>query len=200
MKATTIGLDIDDTVLDFTRFRKKMIYQALGANILLEDCNEKHLENYGLDNAYCQLKKELHERCVREGQALPDSLACIKWLQNRYDVFFITGRNNTDADYAREWLEQHKVSAPVLATDSKPKAVIAERLGVRVFLDDDPRVADGLAEVVQCSFRLIGARDRAITVGNPGVTTVSSWREFHEQLGSIPYKHKHKHTQRGRTS
>jgi uncharacterized HAD superfamily protein len=152
-----VGIDIDEVCARFAPPFLDTINEIcatrLGRTIRIEDIARYDIEEAGLGITVADLQTVF--RIMRERNdlarldALPDAAEVLQQLSREHDIYYITGRGNFYPDAAeptRAWLAQHGFPAPDRVILEYYKQKEARKLGIQVFVDDNPEIALKLAD------------------------------------------------------
>jgi phosphoglycolate phosphatase-like HAD superfamily hydrolase len=179
-----LAIDFDGTVADTNRAKTAWILKNLGTVIEPWHCDRTScVPIIGLP-AYEQMSSQVYEReATLTTPEVPEAIACLKSLANRYELHIVTARPARRMLYAREWFIQNQCLELIHTFHSSAgssKAAICASIEAVALIDDDLR---HLAEIEMPSlqrFHLQHGRE-AIEPSDKIIVT-NSWRAIREHL------------------
>lgn len=135
-KKKTIGLDLDDTIIDHDKNRKK-----IGQSLNLPSTNK-------------EFKKMLYGKMSLEAKPIKDSLESItQFLDLGHRVIIVSRRQKDGHKPARAWLKKYLPQIPAskifFVNEDRDKNIVCLREGVDIFIDDSVDVISSLDKNIE---------------------------------------------------
>ncbi len=146
-----LGIDIDGTIKHTQKAAIKVYNKEFDLNI-----KEDEVETYYLDEPYgltpeegAKIWRKLETKIYKIGVPLENAPEALQQLVDEgHEVFFITARPDFKQveQVTKEWLMKHgfPYNGENLFMNSHDKGMIAQKLGIDLFFEDDPEHIDNL--------------------------------------------------------
>jgi uncharacterized HAD superfamily protein len=146
---THIGLDFDDTLMPTRTMIVAHLNKVYGKTIGLEELKNYYFgPEWGITGEDFERIFVEHEAAFHDCPPLPGVMETLSAWRKTRTFFVITGRPMEWLSSAREWLKRHGIPVERIhsAEHTVDKARIAKEEGITLFVEDNPRVANDLAE------------------------------------------------------
>lgn len=175
-----IGFDFDDVIIDHTKARIKKV-RELGYKINFGRAiaNRLRLSEIVKRGDYKIIQQYIYGKATLKAPPVKDAIKIINKLAKNYKLIIISRREPNFQNLAIRWLEQHRLLKNIprqsifFSENDAGKNIIAEKIGVFLFLDDKTEVLDAMENVPhKILFDQFG------TVKNFKFGKIKKWREF----------------------
>ncbi|WP_339063876.1 5' nucleotidase, NT5C type [Tepidibacillus marianensis] len=146
-----IGIDIDGTIKQTQKAAIQLYNEELQMNIKEDEVTTFYLdEPYGLSpEEGRRLWRKLEGKIYTVGIPLEGAPQALQQLKkDGYEIFFITARPEVDSIRAvtEQWLTKHQFpfEGHNLYMNAQEKGLIARKLGIDLFFEDDPEHLNNL--------------------------------------------------------
>ena len=190
-----IGIDLDDTLLDFNNSLHAYHNKKYGTNITREN-----ITSYELDKVWGYSPEEVDKKLFEfyftkeheETAPIFGSLDAVNKLKNRHDLHLITVRGDQIAEPTMLWIQTHfpshftsiNLTNKIFGIPGKTysKVDVCRRLGVDLMIEDSLSQAIEISKVVEKVYLLDCPWNQGETPTN--MTRVNSWDEIITHLNS----------------
>lgn len=176
---TKIGLDFDDTLMPTRQVIVAHFNKIFGKDIGLDELTEYYFgPQWGVTGQDFARIFEENEEAFHSAKPLPGVLETINRFRDRCEFFLITGRPEPWLDSARKWLLRHDIPVKAIhsAERTADKARLAFQEGITLFIEDNPKVANDLAEKGIQVILLDTPYNKSCN--HPNITRVKDWFEI----------------------
>ena len=178
-----IGLDFDGTIASWAGAMDHWLRAHTGRPL---DRERNVVEQVTREQLQEMIGAILGSALTLEMEPEEEALDVISRLAGDHELLVVTARHHGEAEFARQWLEQHQVPVrEVVSTGRALKAAACRLLDVDVLLDDS---TEHLVALSECATVPVLFRSRFVSPGVPPpfVHVVNHWRQFEELCASLP--------------
>lgn len=184
-----LGLDFDGVIANSAPLKALAAKKLFNITVSAEDCKRETILKKGIMTAkqYDSIQDLAYwdPELGMTMQPIPEALLYLEKLQeDGHKIIVITARTSGSIDIAQEWLSKQGVHLEFWGVGRGSKLHAAQKWGIEVFLDDDPKKLEPLSGVVQQLF-LMSCGYNLEYETNDTITRVASWSEFYLQLAKI---------------
>ncbi len=183
IKRQTMGIDIDGTLSEFDSFLP-YFNQLLGTTVKPEQIIQYDLhEIFGVEyDRFSDLFDEhsipLYKACLPRRCAQEQ----LKWIDDRFEIVYITARYKEFKELTEEWLQQHGFpTRHIICTGSHDKIQAMQENKVHYMVEDRLENALQIWEQIKVPVYLLDTPYNQSKLPN-GVSRVKDWVEIREDL------------------
>lgn len=182
----TIGLDIDNTLVNTKEAMYKFIYEDDRKEELLDNIN--HLTSGNTKNEMVKyFYKKYALKIFESAKLMEGAKDAINFLiYNNHKIVFITLRGDKDKlyhgsrDLTNYYMSKYNIPYSKIIFDSKDKTSICKQENIDILLDDSIRVISKLRNI-----KTRGILFNTVNKPNYGCEQVTSWYEFIDKIKEI---------------
>ncbi len=192
----TIGIDLDDVLLDFNTSLCEYHNSTYGTSYKLSDIVNYHFEhvwNIPADIVIDRIADFYQHELHWNSNPIPDAISSIKkLLSQNHRLVIVTAKPDTLKDKTHEWLQKHYGDAfhsvhfvgsyhSNINGKKRTKREVCDELGVHIFIEDSMENAMNIASDGRQVFLLDKPWNQGELSGN--IKRVKGWEEVIEVLG-----------------
>ncbi len=191
----TIGIDLDDVLLDFNSSLCVFHNQKYGTNYKLSDITKFRFEeiwNITFEQIVARIAEFYEHDLHWNSTPIPGAVSAIEKLQQKHRLIIVTAKPDSLKDKTAEWLQMHYGNAFASVhfigslhgnKDGKKrtKREVCDELGIDMFIEDSMENAVNIASPTRPVFLLDKPWNQGELVGN--IKRVKGWEGVMEVLG-----------------
>lgn len=182
---TKLGFDIDDTIADSVGYYLPLLNKKFNKSVTINDVDGRltdvyNLPQYMLDEFFQSFGNEIFQDLV----PFPKSVDTInKWYDNGQEITIITARPITAKETTENWLKKHGIKYHQIFFDEE-KSKLAKSIGIEIFADDHPKVAEAMNDVGIRSL-FMDVPKNLTTKTSENLLRVKNWSEVEEIIDKL---------------